>query len=215
MAKRFRTDNPFFRFMGNLGDLALLNLLWLVCSLPVLTLGASTTALFYVARKIASGEDYALGRDFFRSFRANWRQATCLGLSFLAAGAVCMTDLWIGLHTGSGLGGAYRGVGLALGLVLLAVAGFSFPMLARYDYRLGRLLLDAARLAVTKPLITLAHLVLTLWLPVLLWLDPNGFLFCFPLWLLCGGAVSALAVSALLLPVQRTLEAKREEASDA
>ena len=43
----FNYDNPIWRFMGRLGDMIVLNLLWLVCSIPVVTIGASTTALYY------------------------------------------------------------------------------------------------------------------------------------------------------------------------
>ena len=43
---KLKIDNPFFRFMGKLGDLVILSVLWLLCCLPVVTIGASTTALF-------------------------------------------------------------------------------------------------------------------------------------------------------------------------
>lgn len=168
-----KTDSPFFNFMRKLGDVVLLNVTWIVCCLPVATIGASTTALFYAARKIAAGEDHRIWRDFFHSFRANWKQATALWLILLA---------W------------------------LAEEGFAFPLLARYDYRLGRLVLDALRLTVKKGYIAVVHILLVIWLPALLFIDPNLFLFCLPLWLLAGGAASAVAVSGLLLPVQKEIE---------
>lgn len=115
-------------------------------------------------------------------------------------------NLWIGLHTDSGLGNLCRGVGAVLLLVWLAEEGFAFPLLARYDYRMGRLVLDALRLAVKKGYIAVVHILLVIWLPALLFIDPNLFLFCLPLWLLAGGAASAVAVSGLLLPVQKEIE---------
>lgn len=209
-----KTDNPFFSFMGKLGDVVLLNVTWIVCCLPVATIGASTTALFYVARKIAAGEEYRAWHDFFHSFRANWKQATALWLVLLAWLAVGTANLWIGLHTDSGMGNLCRGVGAVLLLVWLMAEGFAFPLLARYDYRLGRLVLDALRLAVRKVYITVLHVLLAVWLPALLFLDPNLFLFCLPLWLLAGGAASAVSVSGLLLPVQKEIETAREKGGD-
>ena len=44
----FNYDNPVWRFIGKLGDLVLLNLLWLICCIPVFTAGAATTAVYYV-----------------------------------------------------------------------------------------------------------------------------------------------------------------------
>lgn len=75
---KLNLDNPVFRIMSRLGDLFLLNLLWAVCCLPVITIGASTTALFYTARKMAAGEEYLLWQDFFHSFRLNLRQSTAV-----------------------------------------------------------------------------------------------------------------------------------------
>lgn len=206
-----KTDNPVFAFMGKLGDVVLLNVLWLLCCLPVVTAGASTTALFYTARKIAAGEEYRIWHDFFHSFRANWRQATLFWLGLLVLLAVGAGNLWIGLHTDSGLGNLCRGVGGVLLVLWLALEGLAFPLLARYSYRSGRLVLDALHLAVTRPHITVIHILLVVWLPALLLLDPNIFLFCLPLWLLAGGAASAVAVSGLLLPVQKQIESKREK----
>lgn len=205
-----KTDNPLFSFMGKLGDVVLLNVTWLVCCLPVVTAGAATTALFYAARKLAAGEEYRVCRDFFHSFRANMKQATAFWLALLAALAVAGANLWTGLHTGSALGNVCRGVGAVLLVLWLALVGYAFPLLARYDYRLGRLALDALRLAVTRPHITVIHILLAVWLPAMLFLDPNVFAFFLPLWLLAGGAASAVAVSGLLLPVQREIESKKE-----
>lgn len=52
----FNYDNPVWRFIGKLGDLILLNILWIVCSIPVFTIGASTTAVYYVTLKLARDE---------------------------------------------------------------------------------------------------------------------------------------------------------------
>lgn len=216
MAKEplLKTGNPVFSFMGKLGDVVALNVIWLLCCLPVVTAGAATTALFYAARKIAAGEDCRVCRDFFRSFRANWRQATALWLVLLVWLAAGAANLWTGLHTDSALGNLCRGVGAVLLLVWLMAEGFAFPLLARYDYRPGRLVLDALRLAVTRPHITLIHILLAVWMPALLFTGLNLFLFCLPLWLLAGGAAGAVAVSGLLLPVQREIEAGREKGED-
>ena len=60
MKKSSSIDNPFFRLMGAIGDLVVLNILWLLCCLPVVTAGASTLALFAIVHKIAAGEDYRI-----------------------------------------------------------------------------------------------------------------------------------------------------------
>lgn len=53
----FNYDNPVWRFIGKLGDLIILNVLWIVCSIPIFTIGASTTAVYYVTLKMVRDEE--------------------------------------------------------------------------------------------------------------------------------------------------------------
>ncbi|MGN0383363.1 MAG: YesL family protein, partial [Eubacterium sp.] len=63
-------------------ELLLLNLIWLMSSLPIITIGASTTALYYVLMKAARGEKVDVNSDFFKSFTLNFRQSTILWIIF-------------------------------------------------------------------------------------------------------------------------------------
>ena len=84
----FNYDNPVWRFIGKLGDLILLNLLWVVCSIPIITIGASTTAVYYVTLKLVRDEDDSTIRSFFHSFKSNFKQATLIWILLMAVGAV-------------------------------------------------------------------------------------------------------------------------------
>lgn len=88
----FDTDNVVFRFFNTLGYIWWLHILWLVCSLPIITLGASTTALCYSCMKLHHRDGYVT-RNFFHSFKENFRQATILFLIFAAAGGMLLLDL--------------------------------------------------------------------------------------------------------------------------
>ena len=76
--KKTNIDSPFYRTMGRIGDLVLANVLWLVCSLPIITAGASTLGLFTVVNKMAAKEDYTVRTDFFKAFRRDFKQSTAL-----------------------------------------------------------------------------------------------------------------------------------------
>ena len=89
----FNYDNPVWRFIGKLGDLILLNLLWTVCSIPVITIGASTTAVYYVTLKMVRDENDSTVRSFFHSFKANFNQATAIWAIFLAVGLILAFDI--------------------------------------------------------------------------------------------------------------------------
>lgn len=90
----FNYDNPVWRFIGKLCDVMILNVLWLICSIPIVTVGAATTAVYYVTLKLVRDEEGPTIRSFFRSFRENFRQATILWLILLIVGALLGFDLY-------------------------------------------------------------------------------------------------------------------------
>ena len=151
MSKFFNPDGPLMRFMTKLADLMILNILFLVTSLPVVTVGAAWTALSYVTLKMVRDEEGAIVRSYFRAFRQNFRQATVLWLGVLAIGAVLVLDF----RVLSGAEAAWAGfLRLALGLLaaaLVMILQYLFPVLARFDASLKDTLKNAALLA-------LAHL---------------------------------------------------------
>ena len=104
MAKIFDLDNPVWRFMGKVFDMMVLTVLWVVTSLPVVTIGASTTALYYVGMKLARDEEGYIIKDFFRSFKENFRQATAAWAILLALGIFFAVDLTWYYQFKSGVG---------------------------------------------------------------------------------------------------------------
>ena len=93
--KFFSYDSKFSQLMIRFCYCCWLNLLWFVCSIPIVTIGASTTALYYVTLKIAREEESNVTAMFFRAFRENFRQATVLWLIMLAAGAFLGADGYV------------------------------------------------------------------------------------------------------------------------
>ena len=91
----FSPDNPVWRVFILIGRIWYLNILWLVCSLPVVTIGASTTALIYSCMKLRDDDGYPT-RNFFHSFKINFKQATILWLIYalVAASVICGMIFW-------------------------------------------------------------------------------------------------------------------------
>lgn len=86
MTGLFSFNSPLWRFVDRILHLMWLNLLWLVCSLPVVTMGAATTALYSVTLKYAGNREGYLTREYFRAFIGNFWQSTLIFLLLSAAG---------------------------------------------------------------------------------------------------------------------------------
>lgn len=142
----FNYDNPVWRFIGKLGDLILLNILWLVCSIPIFTIGASTTAVYYVTMKLARDDDGYTIRSFFKSFKENFKQSTIIWLILLAVGVVLGFDMYFftRLFNGSGtIKTVMLTVFLAMIIVYTAVFVYIFPLQARFFNTVKRTFFNA------------------------------------------------------------------------
>lgn len=91
----FNVDNPVFRAINTIGKIFLLDMLWLICSIPIFTMGASTTALIYACMKIKDDEGYVTS-NFFKSFKENFKQSTAIFLIYLVVGIVLAVDFILG-----------------------------------------------------------------------------------------------------------------------
>lgn len=88
----FSYDSKFGQLFLKLAYGCCLNVLWLICCLPIVTIGASTTALYYTSFKIAKDEGSYITTMFFRSFKQNFKQATIIWLIMLVTGLVIVAD---------------------------------------------------------------------------------------------------------------------------
>lgn len=207
---KLNINNPFFRAMSLLADVAVLSVLWIVCSLPVVTAGAATLALYAVACKIAAGQEYRAVHDFFRALRRDFRQATAVWLPMLAAGAALVFDLFLAGRLPAPWGGLLTMLCVAGGLVWIAAAGWGFALLARFAYARGR---DAMKnglvLAVCHPLATLAIAVLALFPAALGLLLPDVFFYLLPVFVLCGPGGCALGLAFAVRPAFARMKEER------
>ena len=142
----FNYDNPVWRFIGKFFDVMILNILWVVCSIPIVTAGASTTAVYYVTLKLVRDEEGSTVKAFFKSFQENFKQATVIWLILLAAGAVISFDLYFFLrvqNVQSTFHTVMLAVFIAFGVIWLCIALFAFPLQARFYNPVKRTLFNA------------------------------------------------------------------------
>ena len=92
MSSLFSINSPLWEMTDKLVRFLWLSILWTICSIPVVTMGASTTALYSVTLKYVRGEEGYLTSSFFRAFRENFRQSTIVWLLSLAAGLFLFAD---------------------------------------------------------------------------------------------------------------------------
>ncbi|MCI8269667.1 MAG: YesL family protein [Lachnospiraceae bacterium] len=180
--------NQFFLFMGKL---IALNLLWMISCIPVITIGASTTALFYCTLKLHKDKDISTWKFFWKSFRSNFLQSTAIWILLLVAGALLWLErIAIGTMP-QGMKQIFTYVLAAAGLFLLLISLYIFPTVASFENKLLKLLGHTLYFIFRQPGYAVAIAAITC-LPMYFTLvDAELFPVYLFVWLLCGFSLTA------------------------
>jgi uncharacterized membrane protein YesL len=136
MRSFFDLDSPLMAFLTKVADLMLLNLLVMLACIPIITIGPALTAMHYVLLKMVRKEEGYLFRQFFKSFKINFKLATISWLIVLVFIVILVIDLQIVNESGIEFASWMR-IGLLAAAVLATMMGmYIFPLLARFENNL-------------------------------------------------------------------------------
>lgn len=210
-------DNGFFRAMGRLADLMLLNIIFIIFSLPIFTIGASTTALYYVTLHMAANEEGYVFRSFLKSFRQNFKQATIIWLIMLFAGCILGLDMYILNRANTSLSTVMLVMISATSILYLMVLIYVFPLLSRFENKVSTTLRNAFIMAIADFPRTLVMMVIVIGSVVLTFWNTYTFWYGLLVWILGGFAIIAFANSHFLnkifkkyMPAEETEEESEE-----
>ena len=133
MGKVFALDSPLMNGLSKLADLIWLNILATICCIPIITIGASLTALHYVVLKMVKDEEGYITRSFFKSFRENFKQATLMWLMLLVVFILLVADFMIFRFSGIVFPGWCQIALIAIAVLIMFATMHLFPLLSRYE----------------------------------------------------------------------------------
>lgn len=126
-------DSPVARGINKFVQMVYVGLLWFLCSIPVITLGAASAALYEVLLKLQKDEEGAIGAAFFRGFKANLKSSLPVWIPILLAEVVFGVNLFYYAVLG---GGEFPVQSIVFGflfLASLAAFGYAFPVMAKFE----------------------------------------------------------------------------------
>lgn len=188
--KFFSVDGGIYKFMQSLWDLVKINFLWIICSIPVVTLGAATIAAFDVTMKMADDEEGYVAHQFMRSFKANIKNGMPLGILWL----FCLYVVWLDFSLFNQIEGnpmILLVMGIVAGFIFLLAFLFAFPLQARYENTLFRTLKNSVDISMRYFLRTLS-LIFVLFVEIIIIFWNNTTMF---IGLLVGPACMIFTVS--------------------
>ena len=130
--KFFSVDSPLYRFLVRFLDVLKLNFMWLLFSIPVITIGASTVAAMSVALKMTDDEEGYIGRSFIKAFKENWKQGTLLGIITAVAAYAVYLDFQL-FNAVEGNPFMFLVIGIVSCFVIVLSLLYAYPLIARYE----------------------------------------------------------------------------------
>ncbi|MGN0435753.1 MAG: YesL family protein [Wujia sp.] len=207
--KIFDVDGPIYKLMSSLTDVFVLSICWLIGSIPIVTIGVSTVALFDVTLRMVDNEEGYVGKQFFKAYKANLKQGFILGLITILCAYVIYLDVQF-------LGAKSQGSFVLMVMTIVTIFVFvcsllyAYPLAARYENTIRQILRNSFR-------ISMKYNVKTLLLIVVLVIEIAAFLWNMTtviLGILIGPACLAYTISSISKPIFKMIEKdnKSEEA---
>jgi uncharacterized membrane protein YesL len=175
-------DNPFFTTLGKLCDMLFISVVWVLLCIPVVTIGPANTALYYATVKVIRRERGYLFREFFKSFKLNFKRAAVLGVVLTIMFVVLGFDLvwaYANLNGSGSTGSILFGVFIAITFLLVCFSTYVFPILSRFDMTVKQLVKAGAFMSIrhlpstlAMVIVTAAGIVGTLFIPLLIFIAP-------------------------------------------
>lgn len=207
-------ESPVMLFFTKVAYSAYLNVLWFICCLPIFTVGASTTALYYVTLKIARNEEGNVTKSFFRAFKANFKQGTMIWLILLVSGIILALDGYIFYHMR--FENAFWAIGTAVFIVLLAayaiILMYIFPLQAKFENTVRMMFINSIMIGMRFLLCTvlmavvyfvMAFVTINLFTPIIIFGEG-----------LCALVCSHLLVNILDLCAEKAMESDETDKED-
>ena len=174
MDRFFNMDNKFFTFMSRVADLIILNLLCIVCCIPVVTIGPSIAAMFYVTLKMVRNEESYIVRGFFKSFKQNLKQGIVINLIMLAAALLLYFDISICRSTPGTIGKVLMVLFMMILVVYLMIFLYIYPVLAKFYNTIKNTLINAFLMSVRHLPYTILMVLISAAPVALLYFIQNG-----------------------------------------
>lgn len=182
MSNFFNINNGFFTFLSKLCDVLILSIVWLILCIPIITIGPATTALYYTTVKVIRRDRGYLMREFFKSFKLNFKNGALVGVILTIIFSILVLDLNISktsISSNIKVNSVFFGIYIAIAFLVLSFSIYVFPVLSRFEVNIKQLIRTAALMSIRHLLnsilmivILLAGITICMFVPILIFIMP-------------------------------------------
>ena len=160
MGNLFNVNNVFFRFMGKLFDVVVLNIVFIIVCIPIVTIGPAISALYYASVKsIRRDRSYPV-KEFFKGFKRDFKQSFIVGLIMVIAGIILYIDVKFSVDFIQNSFTYMRYIYFIIAAVLAFIMIYIYPLISRFSLKLSGLFKLSFYLSIRHFLTTIVSIIL-------------------------------------------------------
>ncbi|WP_248560663.1 YesL family protein [Niallia sp. NCCP-28] len=206
----FEWNGPLYRFLLKIFELMLLNCLFILFCFPIITVGASTTALYTITIKMVRNEEVSLLGGFIQAFKKNFKQSTAIWIFLLIIGSILYMDYSF-LQQYSGPFSLLVHISLFFfSLVYLIITVFIFPYISRFENSIKESIGNTLKMAAANPSKIIPIFIISLFPFILMLISPYLFVFCLYLSVFLGFSFIAYLNSFLIVNMYGKYENEKD-----
>lgn len=149
MINLFGIDNKFFETLEKISNIVILNFLYILFSIPIITIGASTTATYFVAMKIVANEEGYIFRTFIKSFKENFKISTIVWIMIMLVGGVLILDFHISnAISNSSISNVFKLILTMVSIIIIFNITYVFPIICKFDNSIKNTIINAILISI-------------------------------------------------------------------
>ena len=149
MDNLFSFDNKFFEALGKISDIVILNFLFIISCIPIITIGASVTATYSVAMKMTKDEETYITKEFIRQFKENFKTSTIIWMIILVIGTVLVFDFYMSrLVLDEVMSKVLQFIFTMVSIVFVFTLTYVFPIIAKFENTIKNTMINSALISI-------------------------------------------------------------------
>ncbi len=210
MSSFFSLDSPIMRFLSRVCDLMILNLMTIVCCIPIVTAGASLTALYTITLKMVRGEEAYIFKGFLKAFKENFKISTIVWLIMLVVGIFFYIDFQAAKILPGNMSNIFKVLIGAVSVFYVMILSYIFAYIARFENNLKNTFKNAMLISILNLPYTLLIILLPVALVIITLLTATTLVYGSMLWILLGFSCVAYVQSMMFRKVFAKYEPSAE-----
>lgn len=191
----FNLDNGVMRFFSRVFDIVVLNLLFLIGCIPIVTIGASLTAMYSITLKMVRNEESHIVRGFIKDFKLNFKQGTIVGMISIIIALFIIIDLKIISIIGDDRLKILQVLCYIVAIWVYIMALYSFPIIARFVHTTKEVFKNSFMISIVNFKWTILLILMNIPFILMLFYSEVSMLLLFTILIICGFSGLALIQS--------------------